>query len=80
MIRPDERTLLAMESLRGNRDWEIVVEWFRKSLGQVFIEQGMFSQDMARYPFNAGRNAELKELVNTIDKARETLESMRKSK
>jgi len=81
MIRlngPDgKRVLLAMESLRGNRDWEIVVDWFRKSLGQVFVECGTFSQDMARYPFNSGRNYELKDLITTIDKAKETLESMK---
>lgn len=78
MLRPDERTLSAIESLRGNRDWEIFMEWLRGSLGQIFIECGLFSPDSVRYPFNAGRNAELREIINTIEKARETLGTIRK--
>lgn len=73
MIRPDKQTLQSIESLRGNRDWENVMTWLRKSLGQIFIECGTFSPESARYPFNAGRNAELREIINAIDKARETL-------
>jgi len=75
-----ENVLKAIESLKGNRDWETVVDWLRKSMGQVFIEQGTYFSDVSRYPFNAGRNAELRQVVSTIEKAKEILQAMRDRK
>ncbi len=78
MVKPDERTLSAIESLRGHRDWETIVKWLRESLNAVFAEQGIFYADTARYLFNAGRNAELTDLIRKIENARETAQAMRK--
>jgi hypothetical protein len=77
MIRPDEKVLRAILSLEGNPNWEIIRHWFRESLGEVFLDQGVYVPELTKYPFNAGRNKELKELVNHIDKARESLEKIK---
>ncbi len=80
MIKPDERVLKAMRSLEGNADWEIIRRWIRDSLGQAFIDSSTYRPDLSIYPFNSGRAFELKELVNHIDKSRETLEAYQRGK
>jgi hypothetical protein len=69
--RPDEKTVKALRSLRGNLDFEVVVAWMKEGLQEIFVEQGQFSADPARYPFLAGRNAELsahvKEIAERLD-------------
>ncbi len=80
MIKPDERILKALNSLEGNPDWESIRRWLRDSLGQVFIDLAAYRPDLSVYPFNSGRSFELKELVTYIDKSRETLEAIRRSK
>lgn len=80
MIKPDERILKAINSLEGNPDWEIIRRWLRESLGQAFIDSATYRPDLSIYPFNSGRIFELKELINTIDKSRDTLEAIRRGK
>jgi predicted HAD superfamily phosphohydrolase len=80
MIRSDEKILGAILSLDGNPNWEVIRQWFRDSLGEIFVEQGAYSPETTKYIFNAGRNKELKELIQTIDKAKENLERIRKSR
>jgi hypothetical protein len=80
MIKPDERILKAFGSLDGNPDWEIVRKWIKDSLGQAFIDSATYRPDLSIYPFNSGRAFELKELVNYIDKSRDTLEAIRRGK
>jgi len=80
MIKPDERILKAIRSLDGNPDWEIVRRWIRDSLGQAFIDSSTYRPDLSIYPFNAGRAFELKELVNHIDKCKDTLEAFQRGR
>ena len=80
MIKPDERILRAINSLDGNPDWEILRRWFKDSLGQAFIDSSTYRPDLSIYPFNGGRAAELKELVNYIDKSRIILDSISEGK
>ncbi len=80
MIKPDERILKAMRSLEGNADWEIIRRWIKDSLGQAFIDSASYRPDLSIYPFNSGRAFELKELVNHIDKSKETLEAYQRGK
>ena len=80
MIRPDERILKAIGSLEGNPDWETIRRWIKESLGQVFIDSATYRPDLSVYPFNSGRAFELKELVNCIDRSRETLEAIRRAR
>ncbi len=80
MIKPDENILKAINSLGGNPDWETIRRWLKDSLGQAFIDSAAYRPDLSIYPFNAGRAFELKELVNTIDKSRETLDAIRRAR
>jgi len=80
MIKPDERILKAINSLEGNPDWETIRRWLKDSLGQAFIDCAAYRPDLSIYPFNSGRAFELKELVNSIEKSRETLEAIRRGK
>jgi len=80
MIRAEEKVLGAILSLDGNPNWEVIRQWFRESLGEIFVEQGAYSPEMTKYVFNGGRNKELKELIQTIDKARENMERIRKNR
>jgi len=80
MIKPSERVLKAMRSLDGNPDWETIRRWIRDSLGQAFIDSAAYRPDLSIYPFNSGRAFELKELVNHIDKCKDTLEACQRGK
>ena len=75
MIKPDERILKAIRSLEGNVDWEIIRRWIKDSRELAFTDFSTYRPDLSIYPFNSGRACELKELVNHIDKCKDTLEA-----
>ncbi len=65
MKLPEEEILRAIVNLQGSPNWEKVVVWLRESRDQA---------NMTLYEntvFNAGRAAELQDLIQNIDTARE---------
>jgi len=70
MIRPDEETLRALVSLGGDPRWEKVRGWFKKSL--VSAEKALGDNTV----FNAGRVAEVADLSEKIDTAKEVLDQI----
>ncbi len=80
MINPDEKVLNAINLLDGNPDFEIVRRWIKESLYQAFIESSTPRMDVPMYPFNAGRAFELKDMLNKMERSRETLEAIQKGK
>jgi hypothetical protein len=80
MMNPTERVLRAIVSLSGNEDWEEIKRWIKDSLGQAFLECSTYRPEPTSYPFMSGRAYELKEIINTIEKAKEKLEMIHRKK
>jgi hypothetical protein len=70
MIRPDEETLRALVGLGGDPRWEKVKAWFKKSL--VSAEKALGDNTI----FNAGRVAEVADLNEKIETAKEVLDQV----
>jgi hypothetical protein len=71
MIQPDEEILSAILNLRGDPRWEKVLTWFDASLS--YAEKALVENTV----FNAGRVAELADLEEKIDTAREVLDQIK---
>ena len=71
MIRPDEETLSALLNLRGDPRWEKVREWFKASLS--YAQKALADNTV----FNGGRVAELADLEEKIETAKEVLDQIK---
>jgi hypothetical protein len=72
MKKPDEKILKAINSLRGNPDWEMIRQWAKDSLDEIFSEYTVqYRPDQNWFPFNSGRAFELKDLLTHLDTRRE---------
>ncbi len=72
MQRPDEETLNAIVSLEGDNRWEKVHQWIKDSHNQAVKDL------IGNTIFNAGRVAELFDLIGKIDTARKELNLQKK--
>lgn len=68
MQRPDQDTLKAMVLLEGDKRMEKILKWFDNSYRQI-----MKKELGERVEFNAGRAAELFDILDTLENAREIL-------
>lgn len=69
MIRPTPEILRAIEMLKSNPHWETFAKWIRDSWGEIVLEQSALSTNPSKFPYDAGRSKEVKEILNTIEKA-----------
>ena len=67
MLKPNEDQIRAMLNLRGDPSFDVFIQWIKKSLIAQSIANNRASGEMAIK--NAGRNLELEEILDHINRA-----------
>ena len=79
MIKPDERTLKALNNIQQYPDWKIIREWFNASTFSVLTSSITNESDVISR-WLQGKAQNLLDIQSYLDNARATLERMDKAK
>lgn len=79
MIKPDERTLKAINSIQQYPDWKIIREWINASTLSVLTSSITNESDVISRWFQ-GRAQNLLDIQSYFDNARNSLDRMDKAK
>lgn len=71
MKRPDEKILRSIVNLENNASWHTIVMWLSESLEEQSLQNNKTSGEITIR--NQGRNLELLEILEHIEKARQYL-------